>query len=161
MTVNVSPALLTKNVDAKRRNEELGRNAPELLSCSFEGRVHDLGRRTALLRENHSGMETGWNLFQDRVSPELRENHSGMETLIVVPLGVVPRELRENHSGKGLEARGEKTKISLSPLLVKMGTDGFLTSVPDFRVSSHLLISCSRCSSRSSNLSPLFYSSRQ
>jgi len=44
---------------------------------------------------------------------------------------------------------------------VKMGTDGFLTSVPDFRVSSHLLISCSRCSSRSSNLSPLFYSSRQ
>jgi len=43
MTVNVSPALLTKNVDAKRRNEELGRNAPEPLSRSFEGRVHDLG----------------------------------------------------------------------------------------------------------------------
>jgi hypothetical protein len=33
-------------VDAKRRNEELGRNAPELLSCSFEGRVHGFGRWT-------------------------------------------------------------------------------------------------------------------
>ncbi len=38
--------LRTKNVDAQRRNEELGRNAPEPLSRSFQGRVHDLGRRT-------------------------------------------------------------------------------------------------------------------
>jgi hypothetical protein len=101
--------------------------------------IWDDGRWTALLRENHSGMET------DQMTTVFRQRS----------------QLRENHSGKGLEARGEKTKISLSPLLVKMGTDGFLTSVPDFRVSSHLLISCSRCSSRSSNLSPLFYSSRQ
>ena len=42
-----------------------------------------------------------------------------------------------------------KIKIFLSPLLMKMGTDGLLTSAPDFRISSSLLISFSRCSSRS------------
>ena len=36
-----------------------------------------------------------------------------------------------------------KIKISLSPVLVKMVTDGLLTSVLDFRVSSSLLISWS------------------
>ena len=50
--------ILTKNLDAKRRNEELGRSAPEPLFSLFkpltsplspqvlEGRVHDLGRWT-------------------------------------------------------------------------------------------------------------------
>ena len=39
------------------------------------------------------------------------------------------------------EDRAVKIKISLSPLLVKMVTDGLLTSVPDFRVSCSLVIS--------------------
>jgi len=37
-------------------------------------------------------------------------------------------------------------RLVLSPLLMKMGTDGLLTSVPDFRVSPSLLISCFRSS---------------
>jgi len=40
----------------------------------------DIGLNTALLRENHSGMETMLVSAREPTAEGLRENHSGMET---------------------------------------------------------------------------------
>ena len=45
--------------------------------------IWDEQRRTALLSENHSGMETRYQRGQQRAFQELSENHSGMETLFL------------------------------------------------------------------------------